>query len=40
MIQLLFPGKTRRQIMLKYKKEERQHPLQWLYDALNSHAAG
>ncbi|KAJ1423312.1 SANT/Myb domain [Sesbania bispinosa] len=35
MIQQLFPGRTRHQIKLKYKKEERQHPLQ-LSDALNN----
>ncbi|XP_038707911.1 transcription factor TFIIIB component B'' homolog isoform X2 [Tripterygium wilfordii] len=27
MIQQLFPGRTRHQVKLKYKKEERQHPL-------------
>ncbi|XP_012572231.1 uncharacterized protein [Cicer arietinum] len=37
MIQQLFHDKTRHQIKLKYKKEERQHPLQ-LYDALNNRA--
>ncbi|XP_057450169.1 transcription factor TFIIIB component B''-like [Lotus japonicus] len=35
MIQQLFPDRTRHQIKLKYKKEERQHPLQ-LSDAVNS----
>ncbi|KAE9604124.1 putative transcription factor MYB/SANT family [Lupinus albus] len=35
MIQLLFPDRTRHQIKLKYKKEERQHPLQ-LSDAVSS----
>ncbi|KAL2349429.1 hypothetical protein Fmac_003429 [Flemingia macrophylla] len=35
MIQLLFPGKTRHQIKLKYKKEEREHPLR-LTDAVNN----
>ncbi|CAI8619033.1 unnamed protein product [Vicia faba] len=35
MIQQLFPDKTRHQVKLKYKKEERQHPLQ-LSDAVNS----
>eukprot|EP01018_Ginkgo_biloba_P038265 Gb_01967 [translate_table: standard] len=33
MIQHLFPGRTRRQVKAKFKKEERQHPLQ-LADAL------
>ncbi|CAN6467346.1 unnamed protein product [Victoria cruziana] len=33
MIQKLFPGRTRHQVKLKYKKEERKHPLQ-LADAL------
>ncbi|RDY14066.1 bdp1, partial [Mucuna pruriens] len=37
MIQQLFPDKTRHQIKLKYKKEERQHPLR-LSDAINNHA--
>ncbi|KAM7276470.1 hypothetical protein ACFE04_018336 [Oxalis oulophora] len=32
MIQQLFPGKTRHQIKLKYKREQRQNPLR-LYDA-------
>ncbi|WJX53606.1 hypothetical protein P8452_39581 [Trifolium repens] len=32
-----FPNKTRRQVKLKFKKEEREHPLQ-LSDALNNHA--
>lgn len=35
MIQQLFPDKTRHQIKLKYKKEERQHPL-LLTDAMNN----
>ncbi|KAF7836523.1 Transcription factor TFIIIB component B'' [Senna tora] len=35
MVQQLFPGRTRHQIKLKYKKEERQHPLQ-LSDAVNN----
>ncbi|KAK9129800.1 hypothetical protein Sjap_010287 [Stephania japonica] len=35
MIQQLFPGRTRHQVKLKYKKEERQHPLK-VYDALTS----
>ncbi|KAL5053377.1 hypothetical protein RYX36_034059 [Vicia faba] len=35
MIQQLFPDKTRHQVKLKYKKEERQHPLQ-LSDAVNN----
>ncbi|KAK7274645.1 hypothetical protein RIF29_15741 [Crotalaria pallida] len=37
MIQQLFPGRTRHQIKLKYKKEERQHPLE-LSDAVNNRA--
>ncbi|KAL3520331.1 hypothetical protein ACH5RR_018480 [Cinchona calisaya] len=37
MIQQLFPGRTRRQIKLKYKKEERQHPLM-LREALSNRA--
>ncbi|XP_048233877.1 uncharacterized protein LOC8285747 isoform X3 [Ricinus communis] len=37
MIQQLFPGRTRHQIKLKYKKEERQHPLR-LSDALRNRA--
>ncbi|KAL7147143.1 hypothetical protein ABFS83_06G088300 [Erythranthe nasuta] len=35
MIQQLFPGRTRRQIKLKYKKEERQQPLR-LREALTN----
>ncbi|CAJ2676956.1 unnamed protein product [Trifolium pratense] len=35
--QNFFPNKTRRQVKLKFKKEERQNPLQ-LADALNNHA--
>lgn len=35
MIQQLFPNRTRRQVKLKYKKEERQHPSR-LDDALRS----
>ncbi|XP_058731443.1 transcription factor TFIIIB component B''-like isoform X2 [Vicia villosa] len=35
MIQQLFPDKTRHQVKLKYKKEERQHPL-LLSDAVNN----
>ncbi|PIN08722.1 hypothetical protein CDL12_18698 [Handroanthus impetiginosus] len=35
MIQQLFPDRTRRQIKLKYKKEERQHPLR-LREALTN----
>ncbi|XP_043703839.1 uncharacterized protein LOC122653941 [Telopea speciosissima] len=35
MIQQLFPGRTRHQVKLKYKKEERQHPLR-LSDALTN----
>ncbi|KAL3523145.1 hypothetical protein ACH5RR_015979 [Cinchona calisaya] len=37
MMQQLFPGKTRRQVKLKYKKEERHHPLR-LHEALSNHA--
>ncbi|KAJ8898935.1 hypothetical protein K2173_008429 [Erythroxylum novogranatense] len=37
MIQQLFPGRTRHQIKLKLKKEERQHPLM-VYEALNNRA--
>lgn len=39
MIQQLFPGRTRRQVKLKYKKEERQHPSK-LRDALTSRPTG
>ncbi|XP_073299711.1 uncharacterized protein [Primulina huaijiensis] len=35
LIQQLFPGRTRRQVKLKYKKEERQQPLR-LRDALTN----
>ncbi|XP_021762906.1 uncharacterized protein LOC110727633 [Chenopodium quinoa] len=35
MIQQLFPGRTRHQIKLKYKKEERQNPMR-VHDALTS----
>ncbi|XP_075073870.1 uncharacterized protein LOC107797408 isoform X2 [Nicotiana tabacum] len=35
LIQQLFPGRTRRQLKLKYKKEERQHPFR-LHDALTN----
>ncbi|KAK6156293.1 hypothetical protein DH2020_010541 [Rehmannia glutinosa] len=35
MIQQLFPDRTRRQVKLKYKKEERQHPMR-LRDALTN----
>ncbi|KAI3931704.1 hypothetical protein MKW92_050437 [Papaver armeniacum] len=35
MIQQLFPGRTRHQVKLKYKKEEKQHP-QRLSDALTN----
>ncbi|GMH00188.1 hypothetical protein Nepgr_002027 [Nepenthes gracilis] len=35
MIQQLFPGRTRHQIKLKNKKEERRHPLR-LHDALST----
>ncbi|GAB4826104.1 hypothetical protein Ancab_008974 [Ancistrocladus abbreviatus] len=35
MIQQLFPGRTRHQIKLKYKEEERLHPMR-LHDALTS----
>ncbi|KAK7281826.1 hypothetical protein RIF29_10128 [Crotalaria pallida] len=37
MIQQLFPGRTRHQIKLKYKKEEQQDPLE-LSDAVNNRA--
>ncbi|XP_054813271.1 transcription factor TFIIIB component B'' [Prosopis cineraria] len=39
MIQQLFPGRTRHQIKLKYKQEERQHPL-LLSDAVNNRGKG
>jgi transcription factor TFIIIB component B'' len=39
MIQQLFPDKTRHQIKLKYKKEERQQPL-LLSDAVNNPTKG
>jgi len=39
MIQQLFPDKTRRQIKLKYKKEEREHYLR-LRDAIHNRAKG
>lgn len=39
MIQQLFPGRTRHQIKLKYKKEERQNPMR-LDDALASRLTG
>ncbi|KAJ6980966.1 hypothetical protein NC653_024370 [Populus alba x Populus x berolinensis] len=39
MIQQLFPGRTRHQVKLKYKKEERQHPLR-LHEALSSRPKG
>lgn len=39
MIQQLFPGRTRRQVKLKYKKEERQHPLR-LREALTNRSKG
>lgn len=39
MIQQLFPDRTRRQVKLKYKKEERQHPLR-LHEALLNRATG
>ncbi|KAL3648763.1 hypothetical protein CASFOL_005166 [Castilleja foliolosa] len=35
MIQQLFPGRTRRQLKLKYKKEERERPMR-LHDALTN----
>ncbi|KAL3345689.1 hypothetical protein AABB24_024573 [Solanum stoloniferum] len=35
LIQQLFPGRTRRQLKLKYKKEERQNPFR-LHDALTN----
>ncbi|KAK9286556.1 hypothetical protein L1049_014955 [Liquidambar formosana] len=37
MVQQLFPGRTRNQIKLKYKKEERQHPLR-LSEAVKNRA--
>ncbi|XP_052288407.1 uncharacterized protein LOC102613204 isoform X5 [Citrus sinensis] len=37
MIQQLFPGRTRQQVKLKYKKEEREHPLR-LTEALTNRA--
>ncbi|KAL2485408.1 Clathrin interactor EPSIN 2 [Abeliophyllum distichum] len=37
MIQQLFPGRTRNQVKLKYKKEERQHPMR-LREALTNRA--
>ncbi|KZV13832.1 transcription factor TFIIIB component B''-like [Dorcoceras hygrometricum] len=37
LIQQLFPGRTRRQVKLKYKKEEREQPLR-LSDALTNRA--
>ncbi|KAL7228127.1 hypothetical protein ACSBR2_006946 [Camellia fascicularis] len=37
MIQQLFPGRTRNQVKLKYKKEERQQPLR-LHEALTNRA--
>ncbi|KAM7509298.1 hypothetical protein LguiA_019751 [Lonicera macranthoides] len=39
MVQQLFPDRTRRQVKLKYKKEERQHPLR-LHEALLNCATG
>ena len=39
MIQQLFPGRTRTQIKLKYKKEERQHHLR-LHEARTTRAKG
>lgn len=39
MIQQLFPGKTRHQVKLKYKAEERKHPLQ-VADALIHRSKG
>lgn len=39
MIQQLFPGKTRRQIKLKFKSEERHHPFR-LSDAITNRAKG
>jgi transcription factor TFIIIB component B'' len=38
MIQLLFPGKSRRQIKLKYKKEERRDPMR-LHEAVLNRAS-
>ncbi|KAL2940611.1 Transcription factor TFIIIB component B'', partial [Bienertia sinuspersici] len=39
MVQQLFPGRTRHQIKLKYKKEERQNPVR-LHDSLTGRARG
>ena len=39
MIQQLFPGRTRHQVKLKFKKEERQYPIR-LSEALASRANG
>ncbi|KAL9684694.1 hypothetical protein QQ045_022135 [Rhodiola kirilowii] len=39
LIQQLFPGRTRNQIKLKYKKEERQHP-QRITEAIENKASG
>lgn len=39
LIQQLFPGRTRRQLKLKYKKEERKNPFM-LHDALTNRSKG
>lgn len=39
MIQQLFPGRTRTQVRLKYKKEEQCHPSR-IHDALTNRAKG
>ena len=39
MIQQLFPGRTRHQVKLKFKKEERQYPLR-LSEALANRGNG
>lgn len=39
MIQQLFPGRSRTQVKLKYKKEERQNPLR-LHEALTTRSKG
>lgn len=39
MIQQLFPGRTRRQIKLKFKNEERHHPFR-LSDAITNRSKG
>lgn len=39
MIMQLFPGRTRNQVKLKYKMEERKHPLR-LFEASTNRAKG